>query len=131
MVEYHLFLPKTCRNCINSVQKSCQEKFSVILHAVRIWKGDILVANIEELEKMDASEIHARRFNAKEVSTHQKGEKRYLSDRRWNSRMIQRRSGSENIHLNLGQPRPRRRTRTSSGRIRRVFTNTFSRLIAE
>ena len=31
------------------------------LHAGRIWKGDILVADIEELEQMDASEIHARR----------------------------------------------------------------------
>ena len=33
----------------------------------RIWKEDIFVADIEELEKMDASEIHARRLIAKEV----------------------------------------------------------------
>ena len=39
-----------------------------------------------------------------------------------------RRSGSENIHLYLGQPRPRRRTRKSSRRIRRVFFNPTSRL---
>ena len=39
-----------------------------------IWEGDILVADIEELEKMDASEIHARRLNAKEVLTPQSGE---------------------------------------------------------
>ena len=32
-----------------------------------IWKGDILVADIEKLEKMDASEIYPRRINAKEV----------------------------------------------------------------
>ena len=32
-----------------------------------MWKGDILVADIEELGKVDASEIHARRINAKEV----------------------------------------------------------------
>ena len=32
-----------------------------------MWKGDILVADIEELGKVDASEIHARRLNAKEV----------------------------------------------------------------
>ena len=37
-----------------------------VLYAVRIWKGDILVADTEELEKMDAS---ARRHNAKEVLT--------------------------------------------------------------
>ena len=30
------------------------------LYAGTIWKGDILVADIEELKKMDASEIHAK-----------------------------------------------------------------------
>ena len=44
------------------------------LHAGRIWKGDIMVADIEELEEMDASELHARRLNAKEVSTPMKGD---------------------------------------------------------
>ena len=34
-----------------------------------IWKGDIMVADIGELEEMDASEIHARRLNATEVLT--------------------------------------------------------------
>ena len=37
------------------------------LYARRIWKGDMLVADIEELETMDASEIYCKRFNAKEV----------------------------------------------------------------
>ena len=37
-----------------------------------IWKGDILVADIEELEKLDATEIYARRINAKEVLITQK-----------------------------------------------------------
>ena len=37
------------------------------LYAGGIWKGDILVADLEELETMDASEIYAKRFNAKEV----------------------------------------------------------------
>ena len=37
------------------------------LYAGGIWKGDILVADIEELETMDASEIYSRRLNAKEV----------------------------------------------------------------
>ena len=39
-------------------------------HAKRrgIWKGDTLVADIEELENLDASEIHAGRLNAKEVT---------------------------------------------------------------
>ena len=40
--------------------------------AGRIWKGDVLVADIEELEKMDASETYPRRINAKEVMTPQR-----------------------------------------------------------
>ena len=36
----------------------------------RIWKGDIIVADIEELETMDASEIYSKRLNAKEVIFH-------------------------------------------------------------
>ena len=37
------------------------------LYAGWIWKGDVLVADIEELETMDASEIYSKRLNAKEV----------------------------------------------------------------
>ena len=33
-----------------------------------------MVADIEELEQMDASELHARRLNAKEVLTQMKGD---------------------------------------------------------
>ena len=40
-----------------------------------IWEGDALIADIEELGKLDASEIPARRLSAKEILTSQKGEK--------------------------------------------------------
>ena len=40
-----------------------------VFYAGGIWKRDI-----EELEKMDASEIHARRLNAKEVLTPMQGD---------------------------------------------------------
>ena len=40
--------------------------------AGRIWKGGILVADIKELGKLNASEIHARRLDAKEVTTFKK-----------------------------------------------------------
>ena len=36
-------------------------------YAGGIWKGDMLVADIEELETMEASEIYSKRLNAKEV----------------------------------------------------------------
>ena len=35
------------------------------LYAWGIWKGDIVVADIEELETIDASEIYSKRLNAK------------------------------------------------------------------
>ena len=46
------------------------------MHCTRgeIWKGDVLVADIEELETLDASEIYSKRLNAKEVIFPQKGE---------------------------------------------------------
>ena len=49
------------------------------LHAEGIWKGDILVADIEELDEMDASEIYMKRLNAKDVFTPMIGEKLKLS----------------------------------------------------
>ena len=36
-------------------------------YAGGIWKGDVLTADLEELETMDASEIYSKRLNAKEV----------------------------------------------------------------
>ena len=44
-----------------------------VLYAEGIWKGDIFVANIEELEKIDASEIYRRRINAKDILTPRTG----------------------------------------------------------
>ena len=40
------------------------------LYAGGIWKGDVLVADLEELETTDASEIYSKRLNAKEVIFH-------------------------------------------------------------
>ena len=39
-----------------------------------IWKGDILKADLEDLDKLNASEIYPRRINAKEVLISQMGE---------------------------------------------------------
>ena len=50
-----------------------------VLYVEEIWQGDIMVADTEELEKMDASEIHAKRLNAKEVLTPKKCWAIYIS----------------------------------------------------
>ena len=44
------------------------------LHAGKIWKGDIVVADIQELGEMDASEIYAETLNPKAVLTPKNGE---------------------------------------------------------
>ena len=44
------------------------------LYAGGIWKGDVLIADLEELETMDASEIYSKRLNAKEVVFPKQGE---------------------------------------------------------
>ena len=41
--------------------------FGYTLYAGGIWKGDVLVAELGELETMDASEIYSKRLNGKEV----------------------------------------------------------------
>ena len=46
-----------------------------VLYAGGIWKGDVFVAGIEELEKMDEAEIYAKILNAKEVLTPMSGGK--------------------------------------------------------
>ena len=79
------------------------------LYAGRIWKGDVLIADLEELETMDASEIYSKRLNAKEVIFPKQGEFIFpIADGRikhpW------RRSGTENIHLDTAATNSRRKS---------------------
>ena len=79
MVEYH---PISAKDLSRLHQFGPQVLSGVFLgyalHAGRIWKGDIMFADIEELEEMDASKLHASRLNAKEVLTPMKGENFYI-----------------------------------------------------
>ena len=86
------------------------------LCAEGIWKGDIVVADIEELEQMDASELYARGLNAKEVLTAQKsGNFRFpVTDGTVN----------ENIHLNPRSSGTRERTRSSSRKSDELHSQT-------
>ena len=70
MVEHHSISAKDMSRLYQFGSKVLPGLFlGYVLCAGRIWKGDIVVADIEELEDMDASELHARRLNAKEVLT--------------------------------------------------------------
>ena len=68
LVEYH---PETAKDQskIHQFGKKVSPGLFLVyaLYAGGIWKGDVLVADLEELETMDASEIYSKRLNAKEV----------------------------------------------------------------
>ena len=68
LVEYHPITAKD-QSRIHQFGKKVLPGlfFGYALYAGGIWKGDVLVAYIEELETMDASEIYSKRHNAKEV----------------------------------------------------------------
>ena len=69
-LEYHLISAKDLSRLHQFVPQILPGIFfGDVFEAGGIWKGDILVADIEELELMDASELHARMLNAKEVLT--------------------------------------------------------------
>ena len=68
------------------------------LYAGGIWKGDVLIADLEELETIDASEIYSKRLNAKEVIFPKQGEFIFpIADGR--IKIPWRRSRTENIHF--------------------------------
>ena len=74
-VECHLFAAKDLSRLHQFGPKVLSGIFiGYALHSGGIWKGDVMIADIEEFGQMDASELDARRLNAKEVLTPMKGE---------------------------------------------------------
>ena len=76
LVEYHPVSAKDQSRIHQFGKKVLPGLFlGYALYEGGIWKGDVLVADNEELETMDASEIYSKRLNAKEVIFHkEKGE---------------------------------------------------------
>ena len=56
-----------------------------------IWKGDILIADIEELKNLDASEIYPRIINAKELLITKKERIIQIPSGRWSSKIVRKR----------------------------------------
>ena len=68
LVEYHPTTAKDQSRIHQFVRKVLPRLFlGCALHAGGILKGDVLVADLEELETMDASEIYTKRLDAKKV----------------------------------------------------------------
>ena len=83
LVEYHPITAKDQSRIHQFGKKVLPGLFlGYTLYAGGIWKGDVLVADLEELETMDASEIYSKRLNAKEVISQRKW-RIYFSNRRW------------------------------------------------
>ena len=75
LFEYHPFTAKDQSRIHQVGEKVLPGLFlGYALYAGRIWKGDALIADLEELETMDASELYSKRLNAKEVIFPQQGE---------------------------------------------------------
>ena len=68
LVEYHPITAKDQSRIHQFGKKVLPGLFlGYALYAGGIWKGDTMVADLEELETMDASEIYSKRLNTKEV----------------------------------------------------------------
>ena len=68
LVEYYLISAKDQSRIHQFGEKDLPGLFfGYALYAGGIWKGDVLIADLEDLERLDASEIYSERLNAKEV----------------------------------------------------------------
>ena len=68
LLSITLQLRKISQESINLERRSHLDcSLDTLCTAGGIWKGDVLIAELEELETMDASEIYSKRLNAKEV----------------------------------------------------------------
>ena len=108
LVEYH---PVTAKDQ-SRIHQFGKKVLPRLFHgyAGGIWKGDVLVADFELLETMDASEIYSKRLNAKEVIFPKEKGDFIFSNRRWTNQTPWRRSRSENIHLDTAATNSRRQS---------------------
>ena len=108
LVEYHHITAKDQSRIHQFGKKVLPGLFlGYALYAGGIWKGDVLIADLEESETMDASEIYSKRLNAKRGDISQT-RRIYFSSRRWTNQNPWRRSGTETNHLGTASSNSRR-----------------------
>ena len=111
LVEYHPITAKDQSRIHQFGKKFLPGLFlGYALYAGGIWKGDVLIADLEELETMDASEICSKKTQCKRGDISQRKLKNYFSSRRCTKQNPWRRSGTENIHLGTGSSNSRRKS---------------------
>ena len=111
LVEYHPITAKDQSRIHQFGKKVLPGLFlGYALYAGGIWKGDVLIADLEELETMDASEIYSKKTQCERGDISQR-RRIYFSNRRWTKQNPWRRSGTENIHLDTAATNSRRGSR--------------------
>ena len=110
LVEYH---PKTAKDQ-SRIHQFGKKVFPGLflgyaLYAGGILKGGALIADLEELETMDASEIYSKKTQCERGDISQ-ARRIYFSNRRWTNQNPWRRSGRENIHLDTASTNSRRKS---------------------
>ena len=126
MVEYHPIPSKDQSRLHQFGAKVLPGKFlGYAFYAEGIWRGDIMVADIAELEEMDALELHARRLNAKEVLTPQRSGNFIFPVADGTVKIFR---GEQRLTTSTlpGTSGTRRRTRNSSKKVRRIAFSTPS-----
>ena len=110
LVEYHPITAKDQSRIHQFGKKVLPGLFlGYALYAGGIWKGDVLVADLEELETMDTSEIYSKKTQCERGDISQRKRRVYFSNRRWTNQTPWRRSGPENIHLGMASTNSRRK----------------------
>ena len=77
------------------------------LYAGGIWKGDVLIADLEELETMGPTGNQLEKTQCERGDISQR-RRVYFSNRRWTNQNPWRRSGTENIHFGTASTNSRR-----------------------
>ena len=110
LAEYHLISARDQMRIHQFGKKVLPGIFEgYALIAEGLWKGDILRADMEEFENMDASEIYPRRINAKEVLIRHKRGWIHIPICRWHSKIVRRWLRIPRTHSKAGTSRKERK----------------------
>ena len=108
LVEYHPITAKEQSRIHQFGKKVLPGLFlGCALYAEGIWKGDTLVAHIEEWKRWSHRKSTQKDSKRKMIFTKENG-KIYFSNRTWTNQNPWRRSGTETIHLGTASTNSRR-----------------------
>ena len=111
LVEYHSITAKDQSRIHQFGKKVSPGLFlGYALYAGGIWKGDVLVADLEELETMDVLRNLLKKSQCERADISQLKRGIYFSNRRWTNQILWRRSRPENIHLDTRSSNSRRKS---------------------